>query len=185
MLFAEIQKLRSVMPKPFSDNVIFYDSEFSSLDPKIGEILSVGMVKPNGEELYFELEFDGEVDPWVSEHVVPFLKDEKISKDEAIERMKKFAGSKTPFLVSYISGYDVVYLKKILGHDKDGMFNWRPIDVASLCFALGLNPGTFGDVDDNGLFDEMGIDYKKYREHHALDDAKLLRDFYMKFFSIK
>ncbi|MFA5248125.1 MAG: hypothetical protein WC415_02665 [Patescibacteria group bacterium] len=169
----------------FSDNVIFYDSEFSSLNPKIGELLSVGMVKPNGEELYFELESSGEVDPWVTEHVMPFLKGEKISKTEAIEKMKKFAGSTTPFLVSYVSGYDLVYLKKILGHDKDGMFNWRPIDIASMCFALGANPGTFGDGDKSGLFDKLGIDWKKYRDHHALDDAKLLREFYLKFFEIK
>jgi hypothetical protein len=48
---------------PYTDNLIFYDSEFSSLDPYEGEILSIGMVKPNGQELYLELEYEGEVDP--------------------------------------------------------------------------------------------------------------------------
>lgn len=178
----DIKKLKETMPKTFSDNVIFYDSEFSSLDPEIGKLLSIGMVKPNGEELYFELEFNGEADPWVKDNVLPFLTGEKISEKEALEKIKEFAGDKKPFLVSYVSGYDAVYLKKIIGNDKDGIFNWRPIDIASMCFALGFDPGTFGEADKTGLFEKMGIDYKKYREHHALDDAKLLREFYLKIF---
>ncbi len=185
MSFVKIQKLKEAAPKIFSDNVIFYDSEFSSLDPEKGKLLSVGMVKLNGEELYFELEFDGEADIWVKEHVLPFLTGEKISEKEALEKIKKFAGDKKPFLVSYVSGYDAVYLKKIIGNDKEnGVFNWRPIDIASMCFARGFDPGIFGEGDKSGLFDKMGIDWKKYREHHALDDAKLLREFYIKFFDI-
>jgi hypothetical protein len=31
----------------------------------------------------------------------------------------------------------------------------------------------------------LGIDWKNYREHHALDDAKLLREFYIKFFNVQ
>ncbi len=44
--------------KSFSENIIFFDTEFSSLNPYEGEILSIGLVKPNGEELYLELEYD-------------------------------------------------------------------------------------------------------------------------------
>ena len=170
--------------KPFSDNIIFFDSEFSSFDTKRGEILSIGMVKMSGEELYLELESTAEPDEWVKEHVIPLLRGEKISSAEAKERIKKFAGPDMPFLVSYVSGYDSVYLKNIIGQEKNNIFNWRPIDIASMCFALGLNPGTFGDADNSGLFDELGIDWKKYREHHALDDAKLLREFYLKYFDV-
>jgi hypothetical protein len=168
--------------KPFSDNIIFYDSEFSSFDTKRGEILSIGMVKMNGEELYLELESTVEPDEWVKEHVVPFLTGNKVSPAEAREKIKEFAGAHTPFLVSYISGYDSVYLKNIIGADKKNIFYWRPIDIASMFFALGLDPGTFGEADNDGTFDKMGIDWKKYRDHHALDDAKLLREFYLKFF---
>jgi hypothetical protein len=170
---------------PFSNNVIFYDSEFSSFDPKKGEILSIGMVKKNGEELYLELEFSGEVDPWVREHVLPFLNGQKVSKEEALEKIKKFAGSRTPFLVSYVPAYDTVYLKNIVGMEKNNIFHWLSIDIASMFFALGLAPDAFGDGDKSGMFEKMGIDWKKYREHHALDDAKLLREFYLKFFEIK
>ena len=43
------------MSGPFSNNVIFYDAEFSNVDPYTGELLSIGMVKVSGEELYLEL----------------------------------------------------------------------------------------------------------------------------------
>lgn len=176
--------MEETKPKPFSDNIIFYDSEFSSFDPVRGEILSIGMIKMNGEELYLELEYKGEVDPWVKDNVLPYLSGEKINDQEALVKIKAFAGSSTPFLLSYVDNYDAVYLKKIVGLEKNNIFHWMSIDIASMFFALGLNPGDFGDADKSGLFEKMGIDWKKYREHHALDDAKLLREFYMKFFKI-
>lgn len=167
---------------PFSDNIIFYDSEFSSFNSKKGEILSIGMVKMNGEELYLELEYSNEPDQWVVDNVLPHLTGEKISQEEALEKIKKFAGPDTPFLLSYIDNYDAVYLKNIMGPGKNNIFHWITIDIASMFFALGLNPEDFGDADRDGSFEKMGIDWKKYREHHALDDAKLLREYYLKFF---
>ena len=65
---------------PATDNVVFYDTEFSSLDAYTGEILSLGIVKMNGEELYLELETEAELTGWVQEHVVPFLTEEKVSR---------------------------------------------------------------------------------------------------------
>ena len=41
--------------KAFSKDVIFVDTEFTDLDPYTGEILSVGMAKPNGDEFYVEI----------------------------------------------------------------------------------------------------------------------------------
>jgi hypothetical protein len=173
------------MIKPFSDNIIFFDSEFSSFDTKKGEILSIGMVKMNGEELYLELKNTTEPDEWVKENVVPLLTGEKIGWEEAKEKIKKFAGNSTPFLLSYIDNYDAVYLKNMIGPGKTNIFHWITIDIASMFFALGRNPEDFGDADRDGTFEKMGIDWKKYREHHALDDAKLLREFYLKIFNVE
>jgi hypothetical protein len=170
--------------KPFSDNIIFYDSEFSSFNSKRGELMSIGMVKLSGEELYFELETTNEPDEWVKENVVPKLTGDKISLAAAAEKMKEFAGDSIPFLISYIDNYDTVYLKNIIGQEKNHIFNWITIDIAAMFFALGLNPQSFGNADNDGTFDKLGIDWQKYREHHALDDAKLLREFYIKFFNI-
>ncbi len=100
---------------PFSDNIVFVDTEFTSLDPYKGELLSVGLVKLNGEELYVELEWDGAVDKWVQEHVVPFLTEEKIGREEAAKRIKKFVGDGEPFMVAYVNQFDALYLYKLCG----------------------------------------------------------------------
>lgn len=165
--------------KPFSDKIIFLDTEFSSLDPYKGEVLSVGMVKPSGEEFYIELEFSGEVDPWVKEHVMPFLNGEKVSRAEADRLMREFIGPDSPYLLGYVENYDAVYLAKLFGADNTP-FYWLPLDLASMFFAHGLDPQTFGHGGENGFYEQLGIDWKKYREHHALDDAKLLREAYLK-----
>lgn len=46
--FKSVVENRSIN-KLFSDNIIFLDTEFSSLDPYKGEMLSVGLVKVNGD----------------------------------------------------------------------------------------------------------------------------------------
>jgi hypothetical protein len=58
-------------------NLIFFDSEFSSNDPVTGEILSLALIKPTGEELYLELEFSGDVSSFVRSHVLPYLTGQK------------------------------------------------------------------------------------------------------------
>lgn len=45
----------------FIKPLIFFDSEFSSLNPYEGEILSIGMVKENGDEFYLELRCERKV----------------------------------------------------------------------------------------------------------------------------
>ena len=63
--------------KFFSDNIVFFDTEFSTLDPYKGEILSIGLVRVNGEELYLELEHEGEVSDWTKQNILTNLKAEK------------------------------------------------------------------------------------------------------------
>jgi len=57
--------------QPFEQkNIVFLDTEFTDLDPYKGEILSIGMVKLSGEELYIELEYKGESSDWVKKHIL-------------------------------------------------------------------------------------------------------------------
>lgn len=157
--------------KPFSKNVIFLDTEFSTLDPYEGEIMSVGLVKLSGEELYLELEYDGPVSDWVRDNIVPTLTGPKVSRQEARDRIKEFVGNQKPYAVGYVNQYDTLYLYKLFKDDTHP-FNWLPLDFASMQFCVGLDPET----------QSIGYDTKKYREHNALDDAKMLRDNYIKFF---
>lgn len=174
--------------KPFSDNLIFFDTEFSNLDPHTGEILSIGMVKMNGEELYLELEYEGEVSSWVTEHVMPSLTGPKVPREEAVQKIINFVGEGNPYLMSYVIEFDAPFLYKLTGvNDKKGNrglpFHWIILDFASVLFILGRNPGNFTVEGSAGLLHELGIDMTKYRKHHALDDAKRLREAYRKLVS--
>lgn len=164
---------------PYSQNIIFFDTEFSSLDPYKGEILSVGLVKYNGEELYLELEHDGNIDPWVKKNIIPNLKNPKVSRKEAVEKIKKFVGKKKPYIVSYVNQYDALYAYKLFGIRKCPFF-WIPIDFASILFGMGINPESYSPEDKNNFFKNIGVNSSKYHIHNALDDAKLLREVYLK-----
>lgn len=174
--------------KFFSDNIIFFDTEFSTLDPYKGEILSIGMAKMNGEELYLEIEHKGEVSPWVRENLMSFLTQPKVSRREAGIQIKKFAGSTNPYLISYVNEFDAPYLYKLLEvNDMRGNkalpFHWIILDFASILFTLGRDPSLLVDEKKDIFLKDLDIDISKYRAHHALDDAKILRDVYLKLIS--
>ena len=165
--------------KSFSENLIFLDTEFSSLDPYKGEILSVGLVKFEEKELYLELKHDGPVDDWVKENIIPTLKGQKYSRDEAVKKIQKFVGKKKPYVISYVNQFDVIYTHKLFGK-KDQPFFWLPIDFASILFGMGIDPEAYFPEDKRNFFNKIGIDATRYKMHNALDDAKLLREVYLK-----
>jgi hypothetical protein len=170
--------------KPYSDNIIFWDTEFSSLNPYKGELLSMGFVKNTGEELYFELDFQGEADPWVKENIIPNLNSPKISGGEALIKINEFLGNTKPYLVAYVNQFDTIYFFKLLkvkDSTKVFPFHWIPVDFASMLFALGTDPEKFStDPERNKLATELGIDLVAYQSHNALDDAKLLKEVYQR-----
>jgi DNA polymerase III epsilon subunit-like protein len=171
--------------KPFSKNIVFYDSEFSSLNPYIGEILSIGLVDLKGRELYLELDYKGKADPWVQENIIPTLKSKKYSSTVAIKKIKKFIGDKKPYAVSYVNQFEIVYLHKLFQSKsiKDLPFYWLPIDFASILFGIGFDPKSYYVKDKNNFIDQIGVDKKIFKHtHNALDDARLLREVYLKLF---
>lgn len=159
------------------------DTEFSSLNPYKGEILSIGLVKLNGDEFYCELEYDGEVDKWVKKNIIPTLKGVKLSREEAKKKIRKFIGKKKPYFVGYINQFDAIYWYKLFGTDNHPAF-WLPIDFASILFSMGIDPESYMCDDKNNFYKKIGIDASKYKNHHALDDAKLLREIYLKFIKL-
>jgi len=160
--------------------LIFLDTEFSSLNPYKGEILSIGLVKENGDELYLELEFDGEVDEWVKTNILPNLNQEKVTREEAKKQIKEFVGNQKPYLVAFVNQFDVVYLHKLFGKDDfNDTFFWIPIDFASILFTKVYNPEEYFN-NQKEFVSKLGIDSGEYKQHNALDDAKLLREVYFK-----
>ena len=164
---------------PYSKNIIFLDTEFSSLDPYKGEILSIGIVKLNGQELYLELKYDDKVDPWVKKNILPTLTGHKYSKKETIEKIKKFVGGKKPYCISFVNQYDTIYLYKMFGVGRHPFF-WIPVDFSSILFSLSINPESYFLTDKNNFFKKIGINASEYILHNALDDAKLLKEVYLK-----
>lgn len=165
----------------FSKNIIFVDTEFSTLDPYKGELLSVGIVKLNGESLYLEIEFNGETSLWVEKHILPTLKNKKVSREKAIQIINKFVGKKKPYAIGFIPQHDTLYMYKLFGTDNHP-FHWFPIDFASILFSQGINPD---DYFEKSFLNKIGVDTTKYKHtHNALDDATLLREVFIKFFKL-
>ena len=166
------------MLRIFSENIVFFDTEFSDLDAESGELLSIGMVKSSGEELYLETEYEREPSDWVKENVLPFLTSKKVSKDEARDKIRSFLGDTSPYLLSYVNQFDAIYWYKLFGARTHPAAK-IPIDFSSMLFTLGFNPGSLSNDD---FLDDLGIDLSKYQKHNALDDARLLKEVYVKFF---
>ncbi len=162
----------------FSKNLIFVDTEFSTLDPYKGEILSIGLIKLNGEELYLELEYEGETSDFVKKHILPTLSKNKVSREEAKTKIREFVGDEEPYMVGLINQYDTLYFYKLFGVSEQPLY-WIPIDFASILFAEGYNPEKYLKFAKS-----LGINTNKYPPHHALYDARLLREVFMKFFEI-
>lgn len=166
------------MFKPFSDNIIFFDTEFSTNDPEVGQILSFGAVDMQGRELYLELEHHGPTSDWVKKNIIATLTQPKVSPAEAVKQFKQFVGPTKPYLVTYINQFDFVYLCKLMKY-AELPTDTIPVDFASVLFTLGINPHSMGNKPPE-LEKQLGIDQSKYHLHHALDDAKLLKEVYLK-----
>ena len=168
------------MFSPHDEKVVFFDTEFSSLDWKRGELLSVGLVKMSGEELYLELEFEGVVDQWPRENILPHLRGPKVSKVEAAKSIENFIGGDRPYVVAYVNSFDMIYLYGLLGLEEyNRICQWIPIDFASILFSRGIDPEVLVERPQE-FFEKLGIDLSSYVQHNARDDAKLLREVYRK-----
>lgn len=166
---------------PFEpNNLIFIDTEFTSLDPAVGEILSIAIIKLSGEELYLEIKTDAVPSDWVAKNIIPSLNGWAVSKDKAIKDIRHFLGRKNPFAIAYVDNYDSLYAVKLFGEGKLP-FKWMTIDFASILFANGINPTKLlaTESDAKKFYTSLGINLSKYKQHHALDDARLLRDVWL------
>ena len=176
--------------QPFEPNdIVFIDTEFTDLDPDKGEILSVGIVKLGGEEIYLEIKQPAIPSEWVKSNILPMLTQKKVSIEDAVQQIREFLITDNtkplPYAVAFVDNYDVIYLTKMFG--VGGLpFNWMTIDFASILFSQGINPASVlkdrkvDNKKEKGFYRSLGIDLGVYRNHHALDDARLLRQAWLK-----
>lgn len=164
-------------------NIIFMDGEFAQLKADGIDLLSIALIKPTGEELYLELEFEGEIDPWVKQNVIPYLNKKKVSKEEAIKKIRKFVGDSKPNIIAYINMFDWMGICKLFNANNPQQisekipFHWVPIDLSSILFEKGIAIGTPLDK----IAEQRGINISNMHQHNALDDARILKKVYEEF----
>ncbi len=171
---------------PFSDKILFFDAEFTSLEYEKSALLSFGAVTLAGETYYCEIAQDAQVmaqaSPFVQEHILPMLNGEKITMAQAREEIAAFVrthyGVSQPYLTTFVYKYDAYHWYKLFGYD-DTLAHRIILDFASMLFALGIDPEKNSAVQRDDFLRALGIDVDRFAKHNALDDALILREAYM------
>lgn len=147
----------------------FYDTEFLERGPGFPILpISLGVVAEDGRELYLaNADFDPALaNDFVREHVLPLLPppgDSAWRGAAAIgSELRAFVGQEQPEWWGDCAAYDHVVLSQLFG-DMGGLPTGWPYfthDVAQLAAELGNPP----------------LPENRGRRHHALDDARHVRD---------
>jgi hypothetical protein len=135
---------------------IWFDTEFLE-DGKTIELLSIGAVREDGRESYFEAECNtSRASDWVKQNVLIYLKGPQQSRSWIAQQLLEFAGEKPEFW-AYYADYDWVALCQLYGTMMDLPKDWPMYcrDVKQLCDSKG-NPK---------------LPKREKPEHHALADA--------------
>lgn len=140
---------------------IFFDTEFID-DGKTIELISIGMVRDDGEELYLE---SGEINwrnasQWVLENVHPHLTGVQHSRAEIAQQVREFVGPKPEFW-AYFAAYDWVVLCQLYGRMLDVPTGWPH-------FCCDLRQEMWNLPKD--LLPEQMV------KHNALGDARWVRE---------
>lgn len=135
---------------------LFLDTEFNGFQ---GQLLSMALV-PEDEavpEFYKELEFKGQLDPWVKDNVMPHMVQVGCSRHE-------FQSA----LAQYLWGVGECTI----------VADW-PDDIRYFCESLITGPGMCINIltKINFVLD-TSINYESKVPHNALWDARAIRDSY-------
>lgn len=146
----------------------FFDTEFVEDGSTIMPI-SIGIVAEDGRELYLEFDFDeakANAHDFVRNNVLPFLAgQERYSRAQVRERILSFVeGDGMPVFWAWYAAYDWVLMCQIFGTmmDLPTKFPMYVRDLKQTCAEHR--------IPKRVLPKQCG------REHHALDDARWLRD---------
>jgi len=138
---------------------LFLDTEFNGF---MGELMSMALVPENqtDEQFYCELEFKGQLDPWVKDNVVPHMFMSPVSRSEFQKSLRQYIYGMGP-------GITIVA-------------DW-PDDIRHFCESLITGPGQCVWPLHNIKFElAFNIDYTSEVPHNALWDARAIRDVYLR-----
>ena len=103
----------------------FLDTEFDPIPGEAPKLISLGIVREDGEEFYAEnLDYDAtQATPWVAEHVVPHLGGQAYSEKKLLtEFFKFFESDPTPKFYCWVGTYDWFILWDLMSKYK----KWSP-----------------------------------------------------------
>lgn len=133
---------------------LFLDTEFNGFN---GELMSMALVPEysNVLEFYCELEFKGQLHPWVRDNVVPHMMLPPVSRQEF-----------QTLLGLYLRSFQEITI----------VADW-PDDIRYFCESLITGPGERLGYIPNIKFElDFGIQYVSKIPHNALYDARAIRD---------
>lgn len=150
----------------------FFDTEFIE-DGKTIDLISIGIVAEDGREFYaLNADCDwSKASDWVKENVLAHLPQDNsflrsdgwMRRDWIPSAILEFVGTDKPEFWAYYADYDWVVLCQLFGRMIDLPKGWPMfcMDLKQLCVSVG-NPQL----------------HKQDGEHHALNDARWVRDQY-------
>jgi 3' exoribonuclease, RNase T-like len=149
-------------------NRVWFDTEFIE-DGRTIDLISIGLVRADGAELYLESD---DVDwrkanPWVLENVHPHLDGaNRKTRPEIAQLVRGFVGE-SPEFWAYYADYDWVVLCQLYGCMIDLPKGWPMYcrDLKQLLDAVGALE-----------FIDAKMPPQSLQEHHALADARWVRD---------
>ena len=137
--------------------IYFLDTEFNGFG---GELMTLALVREDGESLYLKYEISFPVEDWVAQNVVPI-----IDVGEAPVSVSQEGGARA--IESFLRGDDLPQI----------VTDW-PDDVRHFCSAVIVGPGTMVGIP--GIrFDVVRVDaypttLEDAVQHNALWDARAL-----------
>jgi hypothetical protein len=137
-------------------NRVFIDTEFNGFN---GELLSMALVPEDESKtiFYHEIEFKGQLDPWVRDNVVPHMNGKPITYREFQNQLAMW--------LYYVGECTLVA-------------DW-PDDIRYFCQALITGPGMCINILNKINFVlDTSISYNSQVPHNALYDAIAIREFY-------
>ena len=139
---------------------LWIDTEFNGFN---GELISMALVDECHRQLYFVLFSPLSIDPWVAEHVMPFLGKYPIDRSVA-----------QGYLQSFLMKYDKVHL----------IADW-PEDIAHFCRFLITTPGERLTTPPLTMEIRRDLDAVSDVPHNALSDAIAMRNRHLEMESSK
>ena len=144
----------------------YIDTEFNGTG---GQLLSIALVREDGEAFYEVLHAHELVVPWVKEHVVPFFEREPVDRLTAVKKMQKFLRRDCgPHVFIADWPEDLVHFNTMLLRDH-GKRN-DPFQYACLLLSLpGFDTALASRTPHNALEDARALAH--YVELHMAGEA--------------